>query len=572
MPEPLVTIAVPVYNGENYVEAALQSILAQTYKNFEVIVVDDGSNDVDFLRNIVANLNDPRFRLFQKVNGGVASALNVVLREMRGDFLAWLSHDDLFEADKLSTQVSALSECDVEYDVLFSNYSIINVKGQKVSEVDFTVLVQLCQRLGGIEQGLINGCTVLISKKILDDVGIFDETLKYTQDYDYWLRCLKAGKRFKFLPETLVSTRLHPDQDSNKNRNSAQKESEILWMQILDFWLSKSPNSLSLDLREMLEMREFLRKIGQSNAQQILNLSLVNKVSHILVSIVIPVANRIFQLEIALKSLQSQVHSNIEVIVVDDSPNYVFDIATLINNQPLNIQHIRNIVNCGAGQSRNIGISHSKGRYICFLDSDDFYLPDKISEQLVSMVAFSADVSHTNYFSRDELGHLHSFHDTSRHSGYNQHQFIAEYGCTMATPTVMINRKLIELNENPFPQNYSAGEDISAWIYLLHIASSSLLHINLPLTVVSLHANSAAKSVAAQKESQIAIQETLNNLGIKVDHVLRKKDFKFHYFIRRVLIKLLFFFQRIYLVLPTKVRRRLKNNTYLRKIFIRIAK
>jgi hypothetical protein len=204
------------------------------------------------------------------------------------------------------------------------------------------------------------------------------------------------------------------------------------------------------------------------------------------------------------------------------------------------------------------------------LDSDDFFLPDKISEQLINMIATGAEVSHTNYFSRDEVSHSFTFQDTSRHSGHNQSVFIANHGCTMATPTVMINRKLIKEIENPFPQNFSAGEDISAWIYLLHGLSSPLLHIELPLTVVAVHANSAAKSPDAQKESQLAIQQTLDNLGIKLDRVFIKKDLEFRSLNRKVLVKLFAFLQRLHFKLPSRLKRYLKNNAYLRNLFFRI--
>ena len=569
---PLITIAVPVYNGENYLAEALTSIFQQDYGNFEVIVVDDGSDNELSIRGIVEEFDDSRIKFFRKQNGGVASALNQVLREMNGDFLAWLSHDDLFAPNKLSSQVEALCDIDSDEEILFSGYNLINAKGKKLNELDFTAQILDCSRLGGLERGLINGCTVLISKTILIEVGMFDESLKYTQDYDYWLRCLKTGKKFRYISQPLVSTRQHPDQDTNKNRLPARIEAEKLWVEILNFWLTKSPKDLDLDVSEILDFRTFLQKNGFESAEQEINLNLKDKVSPYLVSVVIPVVGRIFQLERALKSLQSQIHENFEVVIIEDSSIPDIKISKLIGAQNFSIKHIHNIENVGAGPSRNTGIKNAKGAFICFLDSDDFFLPDKIFEQLVKMIAHKAVISHTNYFSRDRIEHRYNFNDTSIHSGYNQAIFIAKYGCSIATPTVMISQELVAENKTPFAVTKSAGEDISAWISLLHKSSSSLLHIESPLTIVTSHTNSASKSAAAQNESKFVIDQTLRNLGITVTSQINKKVPRYLNIKRYFIIRLIRILQVVYLRLPNKIRSSLKSNFLLRQVFSKMVK
>jgi glycosyltransferase involved in cell wall biosynthesis len=575
---PLITVAVPVYNGENYLAEALTSIFQQDYGNFEVIVVDDGSDNELSIRGIVEKFNDSRIKFFRKENGGVASALNQVLREMNGDFLAWLSHDDLFAPNKLSIQVESLQDIDSDEEILFSGYNLINAQGNKLNELDFTAQILDCSRLGGLERGLINGCTVLISKTILLEVGMFDESLKYTQDYDYWLRCLKIGKKFRYISQPLVSTRQHPDQDTNKNRLPARIEAEKLWVEILNFWLAKSPKNLDLDLSEMLDFRTFLQKNGFESAEQEINLNLKDKVSPYLVSVVVPVVDRIFQLERALKSLQSQIHENFEVVIIEDSSIPDTKISKLVGAQNFSIKHIQNIENVGAGPSRNTGIKNAKGAFICFLDSDDFFLPDKIFEQLVKMIAHKAVISHTNYFSRDQVEHRYNFNDTSIHSGYNQAIFIAKYGCSIATPTVMISQELVAENKTPFAVTKSPGEDISAWISLLHKSSSSLLHIELPLTIVTSHTNSAAKSSSAQIESRVTIQKTLDGLGINVNldgHKFLSTDAYPHTIFHRFQIKILKVFTNvclkiclpIWLRFPERYRNKMKKSSILKRVF-----
>ena len=90
---PLVSIVIPVYNGSNFMREAIDSALAQTYPNIEILVVNDGSTDNT--REIALSYGD-KIRYFEKENGGVATALNLAIHEMKGEYFSWLSHDDWY--------------------------------------------------------------------------------------------------------------------------------------------------------------------------------------------------------------------------------------------------------------------------------------------------------------------------------------------------------------------------------------------------------------------------------------------------------------------------------------------
>ena len=92
---PKFSIIIPVYNGSNYLEEAINSALAQTYQNIEIVVVNDGSNDGGKTETIARSFGD-KIRYFSKENGGVSSALNFGIKQMTGEWFAWLSHDDSF--------------------------------------------------------------------------------------------------------------------------------------------------------------------------------------------------------------------------------------------------------------------------------------------------------------------------------------------------------------------------------------------------------------------------------------------------------------------------------------------
>ena len=104
--DPRVSIVIPVYNGANYLAQAIDSALAQTYSNVEVVFVDDGSTDGGETERVARGYGD-RIRYLRKENGGVATALNAGIEVMTGEYFSWLSHDDLYLPEKVALQVQA---------------------------------------------------------------------------------------------------------------------------------------------------------------------------------------------------------------------------------------------------------------------------------------------------------------------------------------------------------------------------------------------------------------------------------------------------------------------------------
>jgi glycosyltransferase involved in cell wall biosynthesis len=228
--EILVSIIIPVYNGENYLEESLRSCLQQTYQNIEILVVDDGSTDRT--KRIVSDFekNDNRIQYIFKENNGVASALNLGLTKIRGDYFTWLSHDDRFLPQKISSQVE-LAALVNENTILHCNYLIIDENGDYVSKVNvFEANFLGFERnpLYSIYQSTINGCCLFIPKKIYKDkLFRFDETLLTTQDYDLWHKIF-SGINLIHTEEYLVETREHKNQSSKKIL-SVIEENDILW-------------------------------------------------------------------------------------------------------------------------------------------------------------------------------------------------------------------------------------------------------------------------------------------------------------------------------------------------------
>ncbi|WP_084783489.1 glycosyltransferase [Paenibacillus sp. FJAT-26967] len=200
---PKVTVVIPFYNCP-YVDQAVSSVLNQTYTNIELIVVDDGST----LHKEKLEPYMDRLIYIGKENGGAASALNLGFRSATGDYTAWLSSDDLFYPDKMERQVQFM----LERNSLFSHtgFDQINESGAVTHENvayryryphEFTrSFLSICP---------VNGCTVMMRRDLFGAVGYFDETLRYTQDYEFWIRVLLAGFPLDFLDYPLTLYRLH---------------------------------------------------------------------------------------------------------------------------------------------------------------------------------------------------------------------------------------------------------------------------------------------------------------------------------------------------------------------------
>lgn len=216
--KPKISIVIPVYNGANYLREAIDSALAQTYTNKEIIVVNDGSNDDGLTEQIALSYGD-KLRYFSKANGGVASALNKAISEMTGEYFSWLSHDDLYFPDKLTAQIEALLATNNPKTVIYSDFVVFQGNEKNHTEIRLpNVSVKQFRYFLTVESA-VHGCTLLIPKTALLEYSGFDESLRYGQDYDLWFR-IAQQYQFVHLSKCLVKGRQHSEQDSIKMKTS----------------------------------------------------------------------------------------------------------------------------------------------------------------------------------------------------------------------------------------------------------------------------------------------------------------------------------------------------------------
>jgi glycosyltransferase involved in cell wall biosynthesis len=212
MIKPRVSIIIPVYNGSNYLQDAIESAINQDYCNYEIIVVNDGSTDNGKTEEIAMNYSN-FIRYYEKENGGVASALNYGISKMEGDYFSWLSHDDIYYPNKLSSQINALYELGDLKTPVYSNYQLWDMNSNNVKDTSFHTMYsieQLTNSIFPIIQWLTLSCTPLIHKSLFNEVGLFDESLLTAQDYDMWFRLFR-NRRTIFVKEPLLKARIHSE-------------------------------------------------------------------------------------------------------------------------------------------------------------------------------------------------------------------------------------------------------------------------------------------------------------------------------------------------------------------------
>lgn len=204
----LVSIVIPTYNRAHTLARALDSVRNQTFGDWELIVVDDGSNDGT--ADLVANYREPRFRYFRQANQGVSSSRNLGILSSRAPWISFLDSDDYWTDGKLQAQLEAL-EAQPEYSIVYTNEIWIR-RGVRVNPRNvhrkysgwvYRHCLPLC---------IISPSSILLKRELFRRRGLFDTRLPVCEDYEMWLR-LSARHPILYLPQPLiVKTGGHSDQ------------------------------------------------------------------------------------------------------------------------------------------------------------------------------------------------------------------------------------------------------------------------------------------------------------------------------------------------------------------------
>jgi hypothetical protein len=214
---PTVSVIMPVYNVEDYVADAISSVLAQTYDDFELVIVDDGGSDGSM--SICRSFDDPRIRIRSQANRGLAGARNTGIAAARGRYIALLDSDDLFAPDKLARHVAHL-DANPDVGASFAGAELINQFGRRLGIFQVPKRGSIAAKDVFCGRAILNGSAPVFRRQMLEDGALpsdgsgrrqyFDETLRRSEDVECWTRlALTSCYRFEAVPGTLTLYRVN---------------------------------------------------------------------------------------------------------------------------------------------------------------------------------------------------------------------------------------------------------------------------------------------------------------------------------------------------------------------------
>ncbi|MBA7489541.1 hypothetical protein ES702_00075 [subsurface metagenome] len=218
---PKITVVMPVYNGEKYLKEAIESILNQTFTDFEFIIINDGSTDSSF--EIIQNYEDERIKIINnEKNIGLTKSLNKALKVARSEYIARQDADDVSLPNRFERQTR-----------YFEKYPELALVGTSIYEIDEngnTIGKNIALTNPGIKN-LLRGNkfthgSVMFKKKVIDRLGGYNESLKYAQDYELWLRIAKHYE-VRNLPDTLYQLRSH---SKKIGVSTSERELALYWV------------------------------------------------------------------------------------------------------------------------------------------------------------------------------------------------------------------------------------------------------------------------------------------------------------------------------------------------------
>ena len=313
-----VSVVTAVFNAKKYLEETVKSVLNQTFKDFEYILIDDCSKDGSFKLMEKLAKRDKRIKILRnKKNIGQAATRNRAIDLSLGEYVCNLDNDDIMTPKKLEKQYKAMKERP-EIEVTYGGYKFLYDKTGKLSEY---VPPRKYGEKEMAEMNLINNNTVMMRR------NHYDRHKRYAEDYSLWMLLMNCGKKFMPIYGDLLHYRIRENAQGQTKAGRKKQDKE----------------------------RDEIKKYWSR---------------HPLISIIMPTYNRGDKISRAIASIQRQEFTNWELIIVNDGGKSIEDIVKSFNDPRLVYVEKEN---GGLSSALNYGLKQVKGLYISYLDDDDYW-------------------------------------------------------------------------------------------------------------------------------------------------------------------------------------------------------
>lgn len=429
-----ISICIITYNSEKYILEAVKSALAQTYQNFEIVIVDDGSEDNT--EKIIAELNSRKIKYISQIHQGAPIARNRAIEESSGSHILWLDSDDILLPRTLENYVNIIKKYPQAY-IFYGDLFIIDHNKNYKNKFAYTDYYEKKDELYSkiIHSSPIPNVCTLINKKLFEIIGNYNKSFPRAHDYEFWSRAIRYTE-FKHVNKFVGLYRWHDNNLSGRNKKPDRSfEIRIIEKLLNDYSLSRFINKKKIDskdkakflfqLAKKFEQYENLDKSKEYalqsltyNQSKIVNsylvrinslIKLINNKKSPLISICIPTYNRAKYIANTIRSALNQDYNHYEIVIVDDgSTDNTNEIVKKFNSEKL---HYIYKENTGAPDTRNRCINEAKGDYILWLDSDDMLVENILATYVETLYQYpNADVFY---------GELKSIGKSNYHYRYN---------------------------------------------------------------------------------------------------------------------------------------------------------
>ncbi|MBP9765906.1 MAG: glycosyltransferase [Candidatus Pacebacteria bacterium] len=210
---PKVSIIMPVYNGEKFLRESIESVLNQTFDNFEFIIINDGSKDNSL--NIIKeyDVKDKRIKIIDQENKGVSSSRNNGIKSSNGKYITFIDCDDIWLINKLETQINEF-EKDKELKICGTWAKVINEYGEIISNFNYPPLTNILIRIESIYKNPFITSSIIFKKEIIDNKKLFLPKMKLAEDYEFITKYIYKNKS-KNINQTLIKYRIHQNNSDN---------------------------------------------------------------------------------------------------------------------------------------------------------------------------------------------------------------------------------------------------------------------------------------------------------------------------------------------------------------------
>ena len=492
----LISIVVPIYNVENYLRECLDSIKNQAFKNFECIMVNDGSTDSS--QKIAEEyLADSRFKLINQSNKGLSGARNTGISHIREEstFVSFVDSDDYIYPDFLETLIEHIEE-DVDIIEGMIEYFHDEIKVDNVSHnFEKKILISKDDKLGelALNELRVSVFPKLFRKSLLTE-DFFPEGWIF-EDLAVVPELVSHSRKWIKLPKVIYGYRIRPNSITTKEFSEEKLDIFKIFEKYDLFFKDESDVTKLLvekikylhlnyhDIEFVPENNQY-KQLYQQEKQKLLS-KIADYESKALISIIVPIYDVENYLRQCLDSIVSQTYQNFECLLINDgSPDNSEDICREYVDKDSRFKYFDK-ENGGVSSARNLGIERSGGAYITFIDSDDWVDSDYLEVLYNALIDENADISVSTYkrfHMAENCWYFHSFQRGYEKRVFTNQELIDEFIDlnTFDHSYVFVCGKLVRkdlLDNIAFNEMTTLGEDMEFWLKL-YLISNKIVYVN----------------------------------------------------------------------------------------------